>query len=298
MIASNWGILMPRRKSDADRFLDGLFAFLRAMPWWVGPPCILIAWILFAWVVPGVLNLLSGEDTEPFLQQFFGIVSDVSAMLAPFAAGFVAVLWLAALVRKAVDARRLDRQTGIDSIRALSWQDFEQLLAEAFRWQGYRVYITAAGADGGVDLVLEKAGRRTLVQAKQWKSWKVGVKIVRELLGVQVAQQADEVVLATSGQLTREATAFAEANGIRVIDGPQLAELIASVQHMPDKPAAPAATPAPSAQPPDPGTDATAPCPACGAAMVQRTARQGKHAGKSFWGCTTFPACRSTKAMT
>ena len=33
-------------------------------------------------------------------------------------------------------------------------------------------------------------------------------------------------------------------------------------------------------------------CPKCGAAMVLRTARKGKHTGSAFWGCTTFPACR------
>ena len=33
-------------------------------------------------------------------------------------------------------------------------------------------------------------------------------------------------------------------------------------------------------------------CPKCGATMVLRTARKGKHTGSAFWGCTTFPAFR------
>ena len=33
-------------------------------------------------------------------------------------------------------------------------------------------------------------------------------------------------------------------------------------------------------------------CPECGATMVLRTARKGKHTGSAFWGCTTFPVCR------
>jgi len=33
-------------------------------------------------------------------------------------------------------------------------------------------------------------------------------------------------------------------------------------------------------------------CPACGAAMVQRRANQGKFAGKLFWVCSRFPTCK------
>jgi len=36
-------------------------------------------------------------------------------------------------------------------------------------------------------------------------------------------------------------------------------------------------------------------CPRCGAGMVRRTAQQGLHAGKQFWGCSRFPSCRGTR---
>lgn len=34
-------------------------------------------------------------------------------------------------------------------------------------------------------------------------------------------------------------------------------------------------------------------CPKCGAAMVRRVAKRGENAGNQFWGCSTFPKCRS-----
>lgn len=34
-------------------------------------------------------------------------------------------------------------------------------------------------------------------------------------------------------------------------------------------------------------------CPACGAAMVLRTARKGPNSGNKFWGCSNYPACRT-----
>lgn len=33
-------------------------------------------------------------------------------------------------------------------------------------------------------------------------------------------------------------------------------------------------------------------CPLCASPMVLRTARQGRNAGKQFWGCSRYPSCR------
>jgi len=35
-------------------------------------------------------------------------------------------------------------------------------------------------------------------------------------------------------------------------------------------------------------------CPLCGETMRKRTAGKGANAGKSFWGCSAYPACRGT----
>ncbi|MBL4761576.1 MAG: NERD domain-containing protein [Gammaproteobacteria bacterium] len=34
-------------------------------------------------------------------------------------------------------------------------------------------------------------------------------------------------------------------------------------------------------------------CPKCDSTMVLRESKKGKHAGNKFWGCSTFPKCRS-----
>jgi restriction system protein len=36
-------------------------------------------------------------------------------------------------------------------------------------------------------------------------------------------------------------------------------------------------------------------CPRCGKEMVLRTARKGRNAGGTFWGCSGFPSCKSLK---
>ena len=38
-------------------------------------------------------------------------------------------------------------------------------------------------------------------------------------------------------------------------------------------------------------------CPRCGSALVLRTRRSGKQAGEQFWGCSTYPRCRTLQPL-
>jgi restriction system protein len=59
-----------------------------------------------------------------------------------------------------------------------------------------------------VDIVLYRDGRRYLVQCKQWRSKKVHVATVRELLGVVSASGADGGFVVSAGEFTRSAVAL------------------------------------------------------------------------------------------
>src|ERR1019366_4149164 len=87
----------------------------------------------------------------------------------------------------ASDANQAERPSTIDlvqQLRSIDWFQFEQLVALVYRKQGYAVSRRGgANADGGIDLVIEKNGTRTAVQCKHWKTWNVGVKVVRDFLG-------------------------------------------------------------------------------------------------------------------
>ena len=93
------------------------------------------------------------------------------------------ILWLFAFVvllstaagtaRRGLDRRRFDAVTNVAD---LTWNQFEGYLAEYFRRRGSSVtYRGGALADGGVDLVLDDTSGRRIVQAKHWKSRRVGV---------------------------------------------------------------------------------------------------------------------------
>jgi hypothetical protein len=69
--------------------------------------------------------------------------------------------------------------------------------------------------------------------------------------------------------------------------------------------AAPAATAAAATAPPMPPAarpPATVPpppvCPRCRVPMVGRVARAGAHAGRPFWGCPRYPACKQIVNVT
>jgi restriction system protein len=156
------------------------------------------------------------------------------------------------------------------AIASMSWRDFERLVGETFRRQGFTVTgFGGNGPDGGVDLGLSKNGQRFLVQCKHWRKRQVGVTVVRELNGVIAAQRAHGGFVVTGGQFTREAREFAASCAVKLIDGPALDEL------MGDKPSLRSA---PS-------------CPRCGTSMVERKAKQGRFAGQVFWGCQHYPKC-------
>jgi restriction system protein len=192
-----------------------------------------------------------------------------------FAAPFIVVTVVAALNSR-YRRRLFDAQIGVESLRVISWQDFERLVGEAYRRQGYVVEeIGGSAPDGGVDLVLHRDGRKVVVQCKRWRSAQVGVTLVREFFGVIVAEKAERGIFVTSGTFTPDAVNFARGKPIELVDGRALAALIGGLQA--GKP-----TPLPPSSPP---------CPKCGGEMARRLAKRGAHAGNEFWSCQRFPNC-------
>ena len=169
------------------------------------------------------------------------------------------------------------------AVTSMSWRDFEKLVGEVFRRQGFTVSgFGGQGPDGGVDLGLMKHGQRYLVQCKHWRKRQVGVTVVRELNGVVSAQRAQGGFVVTGGEFSGEAQQFAESCGIRLIDGPALEKLIGD---FPSRNTAEDSNVAVVAE-------LNPMCPQCGTAMVQRTAKKGQFVGQSFWGCSRYPKCR------
>lgn len=195
--------------------------------------------------------------------------------------------------------RRFRRLSGTryspEAIRDLSWREFEVMVGEAFRLQGYAVQETAAGADGGVDLELRMDGHLHLVQCKHWKTNAVGVKVIRELFGVMNSRGADAGYVITSGYFTNEAKEFAKKNRVDLIDGELLAELFRGLRRpVPVDVIADNDRPSETVSVSDRPRTADQRCPRCGDIMTPRFRKGG---GNVFLGCTRFPSCRGTRQL-
>ncbi len=198
----------------------------------------------------------------------------------------------------------VSQSASADALNGMSWAEFELLVGEAFRLQGYSVVeLGGSGPDGGIDLTLTKGSEKFLVQCKQWKAFKVGVTVVRELYGVMAARGAAGGFVVTSGRFTEDARAFASGRNIKLVDGTLLHSLIrqvknaASMGHVAARSRS-SAEKLPGSMPMStPVQSPTPSCPLCRVAMIKRKAKRGANVGSEFWGCATYPRCKGTRSI-
>lgn len=285
---------MARRRSGGA--FDDLVDLVAMLPWWAGVGLAVLAYVSlssFA-VIPAVpsTGVRPGEHAVVVLQ---GGAASIGRYLVPFicllGAGMSA--WRRAKRRSLV--KDVTRNDAVGAVARMSWREFEMLVGEAFRLDGYRVVETGgAGADGGVDLELHRGSETFLVQCKQWRAYKVGVEVVRELYGAMAASGAAGGYVVTSGRFTSEARAFAAGRNVELVDGGRLVRMIDRVQAAKAPNDAREAGVAPNA---GAASGNTPRCPSCGSDMVRRNARRGANAGNAFLGCSRYPACKGTRAV-
>lgn len=307
-----------RRQSTAEDVMD-----LTAMaPWWVG--------VILAVVSYASLHAYAGRPVVLQPGQAGGFMTSVvwhglamgGQYILPIL--FLAGAGLSAFRRRQATQLHGEAASRADGVAQMSWHEFEVLVGEYFRRQGFAVVNNfEAGPDGGVDVLLKKGADHYLVQCKHWRALRVGVQPVRELYGVMAAQRVAGAYVVTSGTFTDEARKFAEGRELQLIDGQALQRGIRAQAAAAPAPKArtyarpPAAAPTSAAPPaaPSPGPQrrkepatagmsppaaSSAPlCPVCNAPMVQRQARNGPNAGNRFWGCSRYgeTKCKGTRAM-
>jgi HJR/Mrr/RecB family endonuclease len=107
----------------------------------------------------------------------------------------------------------------------LSGSDFENLLYRLFTAMGYAVQNTGKTGDQGGDLVANLNGQRIVIQAKCY-SGTVGNAAVQEAVAAQKFYDCNKVLVVTNSSFTKEAIELATANGVELIGGGKLSELL------------------------------------------------------------------------
>ena len=157
---------MARRRPKTSPIEDfvNVVAFL---PWWACLGAAVLSYLfLSALAKPvAVAGFQPNQVPQLMVRAMYQGLATVGQFLVPI------LCLAAAAVSVAKRRRRRDLVEGVaqrgasDVLDGMSWQEFELLVGEAFRLQGYEVTeLGGAGPDGGVDLVLRKGREKFLVQ--------------------------------------------------------------------------------------------------------------------------------------
>lgn len=283
---------MARRKKTST--FEDLVEIVSWMPWWVGAGLAVVTYLVFHSLAKFPTGQIDPSKMGENLHRM--IIAGWSLWLQYFVPAICLIGAAVSFFKRRKRTKLVETVAAAPDVSALngmSWPEFELLVGEAFRLQGYSVFEnTGRGPDGGVDLELRKGGQTFLVQCKQWKSYTVDVKVVRELYGVIAARKAVGGFVVTSGSFTLPAKEFARGKWLHLIEGPQLHEMIKAARAARIN-ALPATAPSESQLRPIAAPE----CPICKSSMVVRTANRGANAGSKFWGCSRFPNCRGTRDL-
>ena len=182
-------------------------------------------------------------------------------------AGLVIVAWLAVRV-EAGHRRHLVEWT--TSLRNLDAAEFEWLVGEVFRREGWKVRETGRqdGPDGNIDLELSRSDQRLVVQCKRWTARSVGVDDIRGFSGTLLREglTGGAGIFVTLSEFTTQARAEAKETGLTLIDGRGLFARVEKVRR-------------------------TEPCPQCRAPMKLDRSEHG------WWFRCTADGCRGKRDL-
>ena len=115
------------------------------------------------------------------------------------------------------------------ALRSLDPREFEHLVERLYHARGYATTLTRRSRDGGYDVMAtcDDPGRREhlLIECKLWEK-KVGVRVVRQLLGTVAERGARGGVLVTTSSFTRDAIDFGRDNRLDLVASDALLELL------------------------------------------------------------------------
>ncbi len=112
-------------------------------------------------------------------------------------------------------------------LRAMSWENFSPLIAEAFRRDGYSV---AELAHNAADFELRKNGRVIIVSCKRWKASQTGAGPLRGLYEAKGARDAHDCIYVAVGDFTANARKYAGEKAVTLLSDTDLVRLLARVE--------------------------------------------------------------------
>ena len=295
------------RRNRKTKLADDLLA----SPWWISVVLGCIIYIVMRWFIPslfaaspiliglailsqslawvplvgfglmGLLSFLASIKTHEKNAPYIRVPPDSKTMPGR-AAPVTADGWGASNQQMAPATDVIHTNWNVEALRSLEWKRFELLCAKYYEAVGFFSETLRCGADGGIDVKLYKIDPNkpvAVVQCKAWNVYSVGVKEVRELLGVMAHEKVRRGIFITTGNYTKDALNFGASNPIQLLDGPGFVSKIMELPNERQKALLQYAFE---------GDYTTPTCASCGIKMIKRDSKRGP-----FWGCLNFPRCRS-----
>lgn len=126
-------------------------------------------------------------------------------------------------------------KSGMFEIDKMTGSEFEQRLAILFENLGYTVEKTGGIGDFGVDLVIEKEGVRTAVQAKCYNTKRVHPDSVQQVYTGMNSYHCQRAMVVTNSNFTREAWQLAKSVNVKLWSRNYLAKVLLTEQKIKDK---------------------------------------------------------------
>jgi len=176
-----------------------------------------------------------------------------------------------------------------DYLKELDDHEFDKLISMLFKQRGYSVSAMKENNNDNVNIVLKMDAETIFVQYKHWREYKVELAVIEELYAEMDSESVSHGIVITTGLFTQDALDYSHGKHLLLINGIDLSQMVGVLSASNDDGADneeqvdEAVEEMPELEPL---------CPICSREMIKRTARKGKNAGNTFWGCSQFPNCR------
>ena len=201
-----------------DLFDRAVMGFVNHVPGWAVGAAAIVFYPILGLIVPFSLKW---SLTEFLYANAVGVC--VAAILT--------IGWLSAQIE---GARRRHLVEWTTDLRLLDAEEFEWLVGELYRREGWKVEETGHQdrSDGNIDLRLTSRGNRKIVQCKRWESRQIGVDEIRNFCGTLLREglPADAGVFVTLSDFNQYARDEAKKIGITLVDGTELYRKVEKVR--------------------------------------------------------------------
>lgn len=140
------------------------------------------------------------------------------------------VMITARLLRKLYLARRFQK-AGMLDVDRFTGRQFEQYLQFLFEKLGFKTTLTPPQGDFGADLILERDGLRTAVQAKRFAGT-VGVDAIQQVVAAMPFYECNRAIVVTNSYFSKRAQDLAKANQVELWDRKKLTNVALSLHKL------------------------------------------------------------------